>query len=127
MAATAQSLFDSATCFSCLGPVPTAQTLKIGILTQLLEGLGGSMTPQELIDEASCYICLPGVSQVDAIELALLSAISEAITGSGSTLQQVYQAASLPAAPNDPTKPAVFYPDPTGTMLEWSVTNQAWE
>lgn len=82
MAVSAQSLFTAAGCFSCLGPVDNAQTMRIGLLLNILTELGVTMTPQELMDEAACYSCLPGVSQGDAIELALLNEISEGIAGS---------------------------------------------
>ena len=44
--------------------------------------------------------------------------------GSGSGSQQVYTGASPPAAPDDPTLPAVFYPSGGGTLSQW--TGAAW-
>lgn len=46
--------------------------------------------------------------------------------GSGSGAQEVYQGASPPAAPDDPTKPAVFYPNGGGSQQQWDVGSQAW-
>lgn len=46
--------------------------------------------------------------------------------GSGSGSQEVYQGASPPAAPDDPTRPAVFYPSGGGSMQQWDVGSQAW-
>jgi hypothetical protein len=85
MAATsAQSLFTAAGCLSCLGPVDAAQTMRLGLLLNILETLGvDTMTPQELMTESACFACLPGVSQGDAIELALLDQISQNIGGGG--------------------------------------------
>ena len=70
------------------------------------------------MDEATCYACLPGVSQADAIELALLNTIAVGLSG-GVTAQQVYTGAAPPAAPDDPTKPALYYPTGGGTTLQW--------
>ncbi len=41
---------------------------------------------------------------------------------------QVYTGATPPAAPNDPTKGAIFTPDQItgGSWLSWDVTNQVW-
>lgn len=46
--------------------------------------------------------------------------------GSGSGSQEVYQGAAPPAAPDDPTKPAVFYPNGGGSQQQWDVPSQAW-
>lgn len=42
--------------------------------------------------------------------------------------QSVYTGAAPPVAPNDPTKPAKFYPEQgvDGDEQNWSVANQAW-
>ena len=40
--------------------------------------------------------------------------------------QQVYIGAAPPAAPDDPTLPALFYPNSLGPMQQWSVLLQAW-
>lgn len=86
-------------------------------------------TPQELLDEASCYACLPGVSQADAIELALLSTIASALSG-GVTAQQVYQGPDADPngnlVPDDPTKPALYFPDSGGTLWQFDTLSQTW-
>lgn len=131
MAATAQSLFDTAECFSCLGPVTNFQTLKLGLLLNIAESLGTVMTSQELIDEAECYLCLPGVSQADAIELALLNVIAGTGGGGGGvTAQQVYQGAAADpngvVTPADITKPALYFPNSGGTLWQFDVPSQTW-
>ena len=39
--------------------------------------------------------------------------------GSLGSAQQIYTGASPPAAPDDPTLPALYYPTAGGTMLQW--------
>ncbi len=39
--------------------------------------------------------------------------------GGGGGTTQVYTGAAPPAAPTDPTKPALFYPTGGGTLLQW--------
>lgn len=46
--------------------------------------------------------------------------------GSGSGVTQIYTGAAAPAAPDDPTEAAVFYPDGGGPLLQWDVVGQAW-
>lgn len=82
MAATsAETLFAETKCFACLGPVGTAQLLRIGLEVRTLLGLNAAavVTPQALITYAKCYLCLDGVSEADAVELALLDQISQLI------------------------------------------------
>ena len=117
MAATAQSLFTAAGCFSCLGPVTAAQTMRIGQLLQILSELGVTMTPQQWMTAGACYSCLPGVSQADGIEIAMLDSVTENISGGGTI--QVYTGAAPPAAPYDPTKPALYYPTGGGALIQW--------
>ena len=125
-AQSAQSLFELAGCLSCLGPVDNAQTMRLGLLLNILSELEvETMTPQELMTEASCYACLPGVSQGDAIELALLDQISQNISGGGGGTIQVYESRD-PAPPDDPTKPAISFPTGGGTITQWPANGPAW-
>lgn len=129
MAATSsQTLFTEAQCFSCIGAVGAAQTMRIALLSQILETLGVTMTAQELIDEGQCFGCLPGVSAADTIELVLLDQISQNIGGG----TQITRGSGVPsAAPSDPTAAAEYYDDDSaspsyGTEWKWSVPDQIW-
>lgn len=46
--------------------------------------------------------------------------------GGSSAAQAVFSGAAAPAAPTDPTKPALFYPDGGGPIQQWDVVGQAW-
>lgn len=46
--------------------------------------------------------------------------------GGGVGTQEIYTGASPPAAPDDPTSPAVFYPDGGGSIQQWDVASQTW-
>lgn len=46
--------------------------------------------------------------------------------GDGSGVGGIYTGAAPPAAPDDPTQGAIFYPDGGGPMQEWDVVGQAW-
>lgn len=46
--------------------------------------------------------------------------------GGGSGDPEVYTGAAAPAAPDDPTMPAIFYPTGGGPMQQWDVASQAW-
>lgn len=41
-------------------------------------------------------------------------------------IREVYTGAAPPAAPDDPTRPAVWYPTGGGSLLQWDVALQAW-
>lgn len=46
--------------------------------------------------------------------------------GGGSGSQEIYTGAAPPAAPADPTKPAMFYPSGGGAIQQWDVGGAAW-
>ncbi len=39
---------------------------------------------------------------------------------------QVYTGAAPPAAPNDPTRAALWYPTGGGSLLQWDLVGAAW-
>lgn len=80
-ATSAELLFEETACFGCVGPMDTAQRLRIGLELRSLIALDpdADVTPQGLADWATCYSCIDGVSQADAIELAILDQISQAL------------------------------------------------
>lgn len=82
MAATdPQTLVNEAACYSCLGPVTAAQTLRLALERRTLLALdpAADTSSQALETYATCYQCIPGVSQADAVELALLDQISQLV------------------------------------------------
>lgn len=112
-----QTLFNEAQCFSCLGAVGAAQTMRMALLLQISDVLGSPMTTQELIDQGQCYLCLPGVSLADTVELALLNNISDEIGGGGSGGSG--QLKIYPDPPDDVSKPGLAYPAGGGTLYQW--------
>lgn len=57
---------------------------------------------------------------------SLSGAGSGGLGGSGGTGTQMVFIARNPAAPDDPTKPALNYPSGGGPMTQWDVASQAW-
>ena len=55
----------------------------------------------------------------------ILGALVDGAGGSGSGAQEIYIGRD-PAAPDDPTKPALNYPSGGGPMTQWDVGTQAW-
>lgn len=81
MPADTQELFDETECFGCVGPVSTAQRLRIALELRslLIIDPDAEVTPEALAEWATCYTCLDGVSQIDGIELAILDMLSQAL------------------------------------------------
>lgn len=114
-----QTLIDAAQCLiNCIPP----GMVNYVILAQLRLNAGGSVAvPQSLIDATQCELCSIPPGMVPYMILAQL------ITGgTGGGTVQVYTGAAAPAAPNDPTAPALFYPTGGGTLLQWDVGGAAW-
>lgn len=80
-------------------------------------------TPMERDCTAAIEQLLPSFSPVYAAG-ADLGTVTGGLTVV--TLREVYTGESPPAAPDDPTKPAVFYPTGGGSLLQWDVALQAW-
>ena len=72
-------------------------------------------TANELL-EAACESKIACLQNRD-----LLVIIADAIAQSAASAapQQVYTGAAPPAAPDDPSLPALFYPTGGGTLLQW--------
>ncbi len=118
MATDANTLLNDTRCYECLSP-GMWQLLKLGLLKQILLASSpmADTSTNALLEAAKCYECLsPGMWQL--LELALLQQIVNAGGGGGGTIQ-VYTGAAPPAAPDDPTKPALFYPTGGGTLFQW--------
>jgi hypothetical protein len=127
MAATPQELFTATACVQCAGPIGPGQQMRIGLLFQIYNGIGGDMSTQEILDESGCFLCIPGVTIADAIEIGLLNAIATLLGGSSSSLTQVYSGTVPPAsAPNDPTKAALYYDTSSGILYQWNIAGAAW-
>lgn len=72
-ATTPQALFAEARCF-CPLTSEAYQTMKLVLLSQILTGLGITMTLPELMEYGKCYGCL-GLTPAEQAELALLDLI----------------------------------------------------
>ncbi len=75
---------------------------------------------------------LPASGALDAADLFPIDDVSTGVTKklTGTQLRtfigaQLYQGRS-PAAPDDPTLPALDYPTGGGTLLQWDVGSAAW-
>lgn len=89
------------------------------ILQTLIDISNGETVPVDvntLLEEARCLECEVPPGLVNYLILAAIQGLS---SGGGLTPQQVYSDAAPPAAPDDPTKPAVFYPSGGGVLLQW--------
>lgn len=72
-----------------------------------------------LVAEGACYQC-GNEEQQGIMKLVLLCQILEVIGGGGvGSPQQIYTGGSPPAAPDDPSLPAMYYPTGGGTVLQW--------
>lgn len=120
MATDANTLLAEVKCFEC-SPPGQWQLLKLGLLKQILlaNDSMADTSPSALLEAAKCYACSPPGFWM-LYELALLQQIvANGGGGGGSGTIQVYTGAAPPAAPDDPTKPALWYPTGGGGMLQW--------
>jgi hypothetical protein len=83
-ATPSQTLVSEAQCYTCLGEVTPAQTLRLALFRRILLAANpmAATDTQSLITYSQCYICL-GMTQGDAVELALLDQIMQASGGGG--------------------------------------------
>ena len=84
MPATPQSILDDAQCSVCTGAMTLFQAMEIGILRNILTGLGETMTQAEINEASACFVCL-GLSLAEANILVLLNAVADAGGGGGGT------------------------------------------
>jgi len=91
----------------------THRDLLVIIAQALAESAG--MTADELL-QAACTSRVACLGERD-----LLVVIAQSLSGGGSVggAQEVYTGAAPPAAPADPTKPALYYPTGGGTLFQW--------
>lgn len=125
--ATPQELVTAAKCFDCgLG----RETL-LAIIAYELRALAGmaASTPQELATAAKCFDCGLGSETL----LAIIAYSIEQLTGGSSGLREIYEGNDIDPngilVPNDPTKPAIYYPSgggTGGTLWQWEVGSQTW-
>jgi len=81
--------------------------------------------PNTLLNDAKCIeACVPPGALL-AVEIALLCALIEQGGVGGGGGSQITQGRS-PAAPDDPTLPALDYPVGGGSLLQWDVPSQTW-
>lgn len=88
------------------------------VLAALIDISNGDDVPTDvntLLEQARCLECEipPGL-----LPYQILTAL-RGISSGGAGAQEVYTGAAPPAAPDDPTKPAVFYPTGGGALLQW--------
>src|SRR6266550_1735438 len=115
MAAIApQPVIDAAQPWCCLPP----GDLWFGVLAALIAvGEGDPMpTLAELNADIACLKC---TVQSGDVPLLILGAIATLSGGGGLGTTQVYTGATPPAAPDDPTKPALWYPTGLGGIKQW--------
>lgn len=120
MACTAQELVTDA---RCLVAGMNDRQLLAAIACLLADSLGMACDPQTLVEDSRCL-------WESMSERQLLASIALSICngggGGGGTIQ-VYNGAAPPAAPTDPTKPAIFYPDNDALPLQvWDTGTLAW-
>ncbi len=131
MATDVNTLLSETRCYECLLP-GMSQLLKLGLLKQILLANNpmADTSINALLEAAKCYECLPpGMQQL--IELALLQQIAaNGGGGGGGGTIQVYQGAFADPngnlVPDDPTKPALYFPDGGGTLWQFNVLSQTW-
>jgi len=109
-----QPVIDAAQPWCCLPP----GDLWFGVLAALIAVSEGDPMPtvDELNEQIACLKCAVQSGDVPLLILGAVSAVSSGASGA----IQVYTGAAPPAAPNDPTKPALYYPTGGGTMLQWN-------
>jgi hypothetical protein len=127
--AETQELLDSETfrCAVCgLAPGQVMYAI-LAVLDAINQGEPVPSTPSELMAAARCFEnCLsPGM-----VPYAILASLVTLGGGGGGGAQEVYQDAFANPngniVPDDPTKPALYFPDGGGTLFQWDVDSQSW-
>lgn len=119
--ATPAALAEAAKCFDCgLG-----RDTLLAIIAYELRSLAGmaAQTPQQLATAAKCFDCGLGVETL----LAIIAYSMDQLAGGGSGLREIYTGAEADPngtyTPNDPAKPAIYYPyggGTGGTLWQWN-------
>ena len=124
-----QELIADAKCWYCYGQTDDIyDRLEILLLCKIKEGvLVPECNPLDLIEEAFCLTCTIPQQMWPAVKLALLCSIASG--GSGGSIQ-IYQGAFADpngnVTPDDPTKPALYFPNGGGTLWQFDVPSQTW-
>lgn len=121
--AEVQELLDDVPCDLCNAPPGLAQYMVLAAMIDVANGDPVPETTQSLISEASCLLCMVPPGLVPYLQIQALRNITG---GGGVGQQEVYTGAAPPAAPDDPTKPALFFPTGGGTLFQWDVASQTW-
>jgi hypothetical protein len=124
MACDPNTLLEQARCYECALSGTLIDAVEIVLLCAIRDGDTMACDPQSLLAEASCILCAIPPGAMGAVKLSLLCQIL-AGGGSGGTAQ-VFTGAAPPAAPTDPTQPAVFYPTGGGSLLQWDIGTATW-
>lgn len=81
-------------------------------------------------DPTALFSSAKQIQQLDTQQLlVLLVALAcelNSAGGVGGSASQIYTGSVPPTTPDDPTQPALFYPNGGGTMQQWDVVSQAW-
>lgn len=127
--ATPQELASAARCFDCGLDVKSLLAIAVYELRSLA-GLD-SMTPAQLAEASKCFNCGQGIQDLLAGATYLLDQVTGG--GAGGVLREVYTGDETDPngiyTPNDPTKPAIYYPTgggTGGTLFQWEVSTQQW-
>ncbi len=72
-----------------------------------------------LLESGKCFQCLTKKELQIVIAQLLCEIKTNGGGGGGGGTIQVYTGAAPPAAPDDPTKPALYYPTGGGTLFQW--------
>lgn len=108
--------------FSCV-PAGLIGYVNLAVLIDIINGDPVPTDTNELLNKAKCLRCEipPGVLPYATLQaLVNVAAVIAAGGGSGGA-QEVYS--PIPAAPDDPTKPALAYDAPSGNLLQWDGAN----
>ena len=127
MAATSpQTLFAESACF-CAVTSNAYETMKLALLSSIVQSLGITMTIPELIDYGKCYACL-GLSTAQTAELALLDLIFVNGGGGGGGGGGGLSGAGSPTGSVTPTAVNQWYRDTSTNNFYWStgLTNNSW-
>jgi hypothetical protein len=121
---TANELLDDAKCYISQIDGGLVKYAVLAALIDIAEGNPVPSDPDTLMEEAKC---LASQIPIGLVDYTILQAVS-GITGGGGSGTQVSSGTDDPpvAPPADPTKAALYYVEPHGTIFSWSVATQLW-
>jgi hypothetical protein len=117
--ATPSEITEADSCFACVDDKWSAALYLLNAI-RVVQG-GAAMTAAEIAEAAStnCFQC------IDDRWSAALYLLNQIVAGGSSGAQQVYIGRD-PAAPDDPTLPAISFPSGGGSITQWDVASQTW-